>query len=699
MAVMRKNITHNKAQNVSKSAVRSPAVDPSYGVDSIQIFKGLDGIRKRPSMYLGDTGDAMVFQMLKEIVDNSVDEYQAGRNNYISVTVNNGKSDTDNVEVIVYDRGHGVPTGHNEKENINTLTAVFSMVHAGGKFDDTAYKSSTGTFGTGSSAVNAVSKRFDVWTFWEGIWYYQSFVEGKARTEVYMRCPVPDAIKNRIVGFTGKRGTVIRFIPDQTVVSQNTVKSKLDLTKAVDYLKTLSFLNSKLELIVRSEAHDKNLRFYTEDGISELLDNRITNSGLEYAATKSFVLTTPKLSIAMAWTNYDGEDGIWSYVNSSRTIDGGKHVDGFFAAYQRAIAVFVSKEAADSQADKPNNIKVRGRASKSTASKKTRLQSSLEKISLRDLKVGLLGVMNLRMSGAVYSSQTKEKLTSDVGKMVENTVYPELEKFFSNNPQVIKTIINRAKTIAQGRDQFKQVMKNLSSLKKAGGLFLPNVLVSAPDATPDERELYVCEGLSALGNAKKSRNSGFQEVLALSGKIANASRLPLAKLLASVPIRNLIVSMGADVDSITDSEAGTVLSTKGLRVKRIFMLADQDPDGCHISVLILTVLWRFFPDLFKEGRVWTVNAKLYHANHKGNLYFGDTFDECYEQLPSGASKNLVVRAKGLAEYSVDVLSHIAFEPTTRFVVKIDPPTDSNAVGYFERLVGVDSSERKTLLGL
>jgi DNA gyrase subunit B len=301
------------------------------------------------------------------------------------------------------------------------------------------------------------------------------------------------------------------------------------------------------------------------------------------------------------------------------------------------------------------------------------------------------------MSGAIFSSQTKDKLTSDVAKQVEDSSYPVILKFFTENPLVAKNVINRAKTVASSREQFKTVLKNLSSMKKSGGLFLPDVLTSCPDCDPSLREVFIVEGISASGNAKIARNSEYQEVLSLSGKVANAHRLPLSRLVSSEPIQNLMIALGASFDGITKEES--VLTSDDLRVKRVYVMADSDPDGCHISVLVLTVLWRFIPSLFKAGRVWVTNIPLYHAMHKKSFYFGDTFDDVYQKLPASTPKNIIVRAKGLAECSVEILEYAAFDPATRFVIKIAPPEDKDSLSYFERLVGSDSAERKKLLGL
>lgn len=844
----------------------------SYGVESIQIHRGLDGIRKRPSMYLGENGDSMVFQMIKEIVDNSIDESQAGRNSHVSVTVN-----LKTMEVIVYDKGHGVPTGMNQKENINTLTAVFALVHAGGKFDDKAYSSSAGTFGTGSSAVNAVSDKFSVWTYWKGVWYSQKFEKGKQVTKVLSNSKVPGSLSERVIDFSDK-GTLIYFKPDLSVVSESASRlAKIDIHRIRDYLKTASYLNPKLSLFLRSESHNKTVKFYTNKGLADLVQDRIESESLTYLTTKKLDFSDKTMSLSMAWTDSDSDEGLWSYVNGSRTVDGGKHLEGLYTAYQKALVFFANdsadKDVSQAEAKKPK-VLIKQRNKKV---KKTRLQVSIDKVSLKDLKVGIVGVFNFKMSGAAYSSQTKERLSSNVSKPVETVLYTAFVDFFTANPVAVKAIINKAKTVAQGREQFRQSVRSLTSMKKSGALFLPNILASAPDATPDTRSLYVVEGDSAAGcfhgetlilledmtvksmreltldscykhiqsngvaydlntgkpvffpidspritkyvsellevrlsnrttfictedhliltqerydnvyvradslakgtqlrttysdtiirvnelckisygfpvpvydltslqhqnfslyngvvvhnSAKKARDSSFQEVLALTGKVVNAARTKITQVLSSEPVKNLIMSLGVDVsqiaqDSIVDLSSTSqrkkskvvdeslasadskklkrpvdILPAKDLRVKDIYVLADQDPDGYHIAVLVLTTLWKFLPSLFYQGRVWVVSAKLYHAHHNNKFYFGDTFDDCYSQMPSNAPKNSVIRAKGLAEYNPIVLKYIAFDPSTRSVLRILPPKSQDAAEYFEKMVGPDSNERKLLLGL
>jgi DNA gyrase subunit B len=684
-----------KSQPVPRNhpTAKPPADRPAYNVDSIKIHRGLSGVRAKPGMYLGEQGNNMVFQMFKEIVDNSVDEFMAQRNNLVEVVFNASTN-----EIMVYDWAHGIPTGMHPTEGINTLTAVFTLLHAGGKFDSSAYASSAGTFGIGSAAVNAVSELFEAWTYWNKRWHYQSFAQGEPSSEVVMRDP-PASISGRLSYFKNK-GTLIRFVPDQAVVSsaEQGSAATLELKQAAEYLRTLAYLNGGLTLVLTSETHSKSATFFKAGGLETLVNERIDRSGLDRVVATTFnhasvkVTGQPALAFSLAWTNYDAEDGLWSYVNSSRTIDGGSHIDGFFTAYQRALLAAAKVMAPTQDEAKQPIVRVKGRVK----GKKSRTEVSLDKLSLRDLKMGMVGVINVHMSGAAYSSQTKNRLTSAISKNIEALVFPALEAYFKANPNVVKTLVNKAGEVAKSRDHFKNVLKSISTIKKSGGL-LPNILTTALKATPDTRELYIVEGQSAAGPATSARDSAYQEVLALSGKIMNVERASLDKLLGSEPVRNLLIAMGANVDAIAPGSEH--LSTTSLRVKHVIGLADADPDGSHITVLILTLLWRFFPDLYKEGRVMVVDAPLYLATYKGQHHFADTFAECHAKLPQGAPKTAVMRIKGLGEQSAASLRYIAFDPATRATVLIAPPPTPDTLGYFQRIVGSDSTERKRLLGL
>lgn len=629
----------------------------SYNVDSIKILKGLEGVRHRPTMYLGERGHPMIFRMLKEIVDNSVDEALAGRNSYIEVVVN-----TKTNEYLVADAGQGIPVGLNKKEGINTLTAVFTMLHAGGKFDSKAYSVSSGVHGVGAACTNACSTKFSVWTY-NKKWYHQSFSLGKPTTEVTKQNP-PSSITSRLKKNPAS-GTVVYFTPDQSVVSADKKEvAKLQFKETLHWLRMLALLNSGVRINIRNEVTDKSYSYFNKHGIITLLKKKLVDLKLVSLAKKPFVLENDKIDVTFTWTDYSEDDGMVSYVNCSPTRDNGKHMDGFYAAIFKAINVHKKKK---------------------------------EKFTLKDLRIGLVGYLNWRMTGADFSSQTKDRLTSDIGKQVESILAQPLLAYFAKHKKVARLVIKRAIEISQSREQFKKVMESVSKIKKqAKGTLLPNVLTVASKATPANRELFCCEGESAGGSAKKARDSNYQEVLTLGGKPANAQRMKLSKLLTSVPIQNILIALGVDINSL--SKDGSKIVTTGLRIKDFFVMADSDVDGYHISVLILTLLHRFLPDLFKEGRVWVVDAPLYHSFFKNKHYFGSTFNECYEQMPKGAPKQLVIRAKGLGEVSAEVLAHIAFNPKTRSVVKILPPKGAD-IKYFEALVGENTAVRKKLLGL
>jgi len=432
----------------------------TYDEDSIQHHKGLAAVRVRPGMYLGERGAPMVYRALKEIVDNAYDEWAAGRNLAIEVY-----ADTKNDVYIVADRAQGIPVGLHKTEKISTLTLILTELHAGGKFDDKAYKTAAGTHGVGAAATNAVSSSFECWTHRDKSWHYQAFKAGKP-VAVIKRVPCVDKSVSKLLQSVPKSGTVIRFTPDQTIVSVDKGKTpaKLDVPMTANWLKNLAMMNKNLSITFTSGT--KTRTYLNKIGIVKMLKDRVAHGELEPMG-KPIILEDDVLSIAVQWTSYPDEDGVTSYVSSSTTRDGGTHLDEFYAALTKVIGEF-------------------------------KLQR--DKYAPRDLRNGLVGVLNYKMSQPEFSSQVKDRLTSNLEKSVYDRTYTFCKAFFTANKALVRRIIKRASEVKKTKEQFKKLMDGVAKINSSKrGIMLPNILASARKCTPATREIFLVEGDSAAG--------------------------------------------------------------------------------------------------------------------------------------------------------------------------------------------------------
>ncbi len=623
----------------------------TYNEDSIKHHKGLSAVRIKPGMYLGERGKQMVFRSVKELGDNCLDEYLAGRNTEIEFYV-----DVKANQYIVADKAEGIPVGIHKKAKISTLTLIFTELHAGGKFDSSAYATSAGTHGVGAAAVNAVCSKFEVWTFRDGDWHHQAFAEGKPLYPLKKQRPPRDV--TGVLKSCGKKGTIIRIQPDQTIVSTDKGKTpaKLDLKEAATWAKNLAMLNKGLRVTFSTPT--KSNSYFNKEGIVKLVKDRVGAEELE-SLGKPIVHEDERLQFALQWTSYTEDDGMASYVSCSPTRDGGTHMDEFYEALVKAINPF---------------------------------KTARDKFTPKDLRSGLIGVLNWNMHGPEFSSQVKDRLTSNLRKELYETALSSLTKAFAANKSLARRIVRRAVDAKKAKEEFKKIMDGVNKVSSARrGVLLPNILATARKCRPEDRELFLVEGESASGTAKKARNPKFQEVMRLQGKPLNAMRKPLAALLKSKAILNILIALGYDHRKPEPH--------KSLRIGYLYLLADADPDGKHINALILTVIHRLMPKLIEEGRVFICNAPLYSAYYKGQRYFGNTFKECYSQMPAKSPKDIVTRAKGWGELPPETLEIIAFHPDTRNVIQVHPPKDSKEVEYYNLIMGSDSAGRKALLGL
>ena len=496
---------------ISDVKVTMARTTQKYDESNIKRLKGLDAVRSKPGMYLGERGDAMVFQSIKELIDNCYDEFSAGRNKFIYVQADN-KTNT----FIVADKAQGIPIGlvPSDPENprskkVSTLTLIFTKLHTGGKFDDKAYKTSKGTHGVGAAATNAVSSTFEVWTHRDRAWHYQQFKCGKPVSELTKITKLPLAL-TKALSYKPVCGSIVRIIPDQSIVSKDggKTKAKLNLQFTADWLKALAQLNPGLEITF--SANGKQKTFLNSNGLKQILIDRLKELDAE-GSGKPIIYESPTMSVAIQWSTYSDDDALRTYVESGYTRDGGEHEVGFRNALAKVVRPFAKKT---------------------------------DKYAPKDLYYGLIGVLNYRMSGAEYSGQTKDRLTSNVAPDIEKELVPVLTAFFNKNKSMARAVIRRAMDVKKSKDEFKRTLDAVAKAKKKSKLLLPASLIASPKASPKTRELFIVEGDSAGGTSKKARDANFQEVAKLTGKIANAARMKLHQLLESKAVQDILTCIG-----------------------------------------------------------------------------------------------------------------------------------------------------------
>lgn len=658
----------------------------SASQEGFEIMEGLSGIRMNPTMYLGELGEEMARRALKEKVDNSYDEHIAGRNNLIEVVIN---YDTD--LMVVADGAGGIPTDQKKLksgEKITIMTAALTKTHAGGKFNDKSYKTSAGTHGIGVAAVNAISEELRAWSTYNGSLVFQKFEKGeivsKGAHPVKVKRVDEDVMSLLVEKKVQKYGTIIASRLDQTIVSEsarrgkalpkNFVKAQPDAKKVADWLKYVANLNPGLVIrftIIR-KGKVKGVTFQNKKDLAWIPKSMCESRDLTPLG-KPFTHKSDLISCAVVWADHSDIDNFLSFVNTSPTSDGGWHVKGFTDAVVQAIKPYMPTSKA----------KGKGMGFKGA-----------------DLLIGLTGLFDWRMHGAQYTSQVKDKLASKVDREVYDELLPVFEEYFAKNKKTAKAIVKRAQAMGKGREDLAAVVKSLANVKKkTKGSALPAGLAVADRAKPSERELYIVEGDSAAGTAIDARNSDYQEVLPAGGKPLNALKATLAKVLAHSEIQQMLTALGADVRTLDPKAENPTLSTDKLRTANVILLVDPDPDGGHIAVLYLAAIYRLLPNLFKEGRVWCIEAPLYAVVHKDKLYGGMTFEEARAKAPSAVKDKDIVRIKGWGEVDETYLEPIAFNPGTRKMIRINPFANHDQERFFRGVVAEDAVYRRRLLGL
>lgn len=597
-----------------------------YGADQIQILEGLEAVRKRPGMYIGSTSSKGLHHLVYEIVDNAVDEALAGFCTAVEVTINEDNS------ITVRDDGRGIPVGINKKKGIPAVEVVFTILHAGGKFGGGGYKVSGGLHGVGASVVNALSSWLEVDIFHEGKIYRQRYERGKVMYPL------------KVVGETELRGTEVRFLPDDTMFEETV----FDFEILKQRLREMAFLTKDLKIVLTDKrgAEDVSLTFHYEGGIREYVD--YLNRGKEVLYPQIVYCEGKKgdVFVEVALQHNDSyNEGVYSFVNNITTPEGGTHLAGFRSALTKTFNDYARK----------NKL----------------LKDSEQNLTGEDIREGLVAIVSIKIPEPQFEGQTKQKLgNSEARRAVDSVVSEQLTYFLEQNPNVAKIICEKA-VLAQRAREAARKARDLTRRKSAlDGMSLPGKLADCSDKDPANCEIYIVEGDSAGGSAKTARSRATQAILPLRGKILNVEKSRLDKILVNNEIRAMITAFGTGIHEDFDI-------TK-LRYNKIIIMTDADVDGAHIATLLLTFLYRFMPELIKQGHVYLAQPPLYKVERNRKVWYAYSDEELNRILTEIGRdpKNKIQRYKGLGEMDASQLWETTMDPEKRILLRVNMDDDA-----------------------
>ena len=634
-----------------------------YDADSIQVLEGLEAVRKRPAMYIGDISEKGLHHLVYEVVDNSIDEALAGYCKNILVTIHEDNS------VSVEDDGRGIPTEMHTKEKRSALEVVMTVLHAGGKFNKNSYKVSGGLHGVGVSCVNALSKNLHVEVYREGKKFEQDYKIGVPQYPV------------REIGTTDKTGTTVRFWPDDSIFLVTVYKK--DILEA--RLRELSFLNKGVRIILNDlrEKEDENgttytKTFYSEGGIVEFVEMLDSNAGRSPLLPKVIFVdgrdevTNVAVEVAMIYNDSYSEH-IYSYVNNINTIEGGTHVSGFRRALTRVFKSYGDKQGLFEKA----KVEIEG----------------------DDFREGLSSIISVKVPEPQFEGQTKTKLgNSDVMGVVDSTVSKVLEAYLEENPREAKSIINKVILAAQARAAAKKARELVQRKSVLSGGGLPGKLADCSERDPEKCELFLVEGDSAGGTAKQGRDRSFQAILPLRGKILNVEKAMEHKIYENEEIRNMYTALGVTVGTPDDPKA---LNLVKLRYHKLIIMTDADVDGSHIATLILTFIYRYMTELVEQGHVYIAQPPLYlvkKAKDQGYAYNEEQRKALVERIGGGKDDSVnVQRYKGLGEMNATQLWDTTMNPETRTLKLVTIESAAEADRVFSMLMGDEVGPRRDFI--
>ena len=632
-----------------------------YSASSIQVLEGLEAVRKRPSMYIGDTSSKGLHHLVYEVVDNSIDEALAGYCNNIEVSINADGS------ITVSDNGRGIPVDMHEKEGKSALEVVLTVLHAGGKFDKGSYKVSGGLHGVGVSCVNALSVRLHVQVYRNGKIYEQEYSRGIPKYSV------------REAGVTDRTGTTVTFLPDPEIFPDTEYKYDILASR----LRELAFLNSGIALTltdyrVENEGDaPKTERFYSENGLPEFV-KYIDQSRSSIIPDVIYINTdkygTP-IEVAMTY-NDSYTENIHSYVNNINTIEGGSHISGF----RRALTRTLKKYADDSKM----------------------LEKAKVEISGDDFREGLTAVISVKVAEPQFEGQTKTKLgNTEVMGMVDQAVGEALQIYLEEHPNEAKILVNKVILAAQARHAAINARKMVRRKSPLSGGGLPGKLADCSSKDVTMCELFLVEGDSAGGSAKSARDRTYQAILPLRGKILNVEKAMQHRVFESEEVRNIYTALGVTIGTEEDSKA---LNLSKLRYHKVIIMTDADVDGAHIATLILTFFFRYMKELIENGYVFIATPPLYLCQ-KGNvkeycwreddrLRFIEKYGRESEDGKNGIKQQ---RYKGLGEMNAEQLWDTTMNPENRYLRQVTIENAAEADQIFSMLMGDDVGPRREFI--
>lgn len=631
----------------------------SYSADSIQVLEGLEAVRKRPAMYIGDISVKGLHHLVYEIVDNSIDEALAGYCDRIDVTINEDNS------ITVQDNGRGIPVDFHEKEKKSALEVAMTVLHAGGKFDKGSYKVSGGLHGVGMSCVNALSTHMITQVYRNGKVYQQEYQIGKSLYDV------------KEVGTADHTGTRQQFWPDASIFTETVYDYKILAAR----LRELAYLNAGIHIsltdrrvVNEEDGSFKSERFYSEEGLREFV--RYIESTREHLINDVIYLNTEKqgvpIEVAIMY-NTGFSENIHSYVNNINTIEGGTHLAGF----RRALTRTLKKYAEDSKMLEKVKVEIAG----------------------DDFREGLTAVISVKVAEPQFEGQTKTKLgNSEVMGAVDQAVGEVLSYYLEEHPKEAKTIVDKVILAAQARHAARKAREMVQRKSPMSGGGLPGKLADCSDKDPHKCELFLVEGDSAGGTAKQGRNRLFQAILPLRGKILNVEKAMYHKALESDEIRNIYTALGVTIGTEEDSKAANI---EKLRYHKIIIMTDADVDGSHIDTLIMTFFFRYMPEIIQNGYLYLATPPLYLCK-KGKVEeycWNDTQRQKFIDTYGGGSENAVniQRYKGLGEMNAQQLWETTMNPENRMLKQVSIENAAEADYVFSMLMGEEVAPRREFI--
>ena len=636
----------------------------NYSASNIQVLEGLEAVRKRPAMYIGDISEKGLHHLVNETVDNSIDEAMAGYCTDIEVTINEDNS------ITVEDNGRGIPVDMHEKLHKSALEVVMTVLHAGGKFDKGSYKVSGGLHGVGVSCVNALSTHMLSQVFRGGKIYQQEYEKGKPLYPV------------KVVGETNKRGTRQQFWPDPTIFTHTVYKWDIIANR----MRELAFLNAGIKITLKDlrpdeEGKTKEQVFHAKDGLKEFV--RYVDRHRTHLFDDVIYLKTEKqgipIEIAVMY-NTDYSENIHSYVNNINTIEGGTHLTGFRMALTRTLKAYAEADP--------------------TISKQ--IEKAKVEIAPEDFREGLTAVISIKVAEPQFEGQTKTKLgNSEVQGAVQQAVNEALSDYLEEHPDEAKRICEKVVLAATARIAARKARESVQRKNFMTGGGLPGKLADCSMKDPKECEIFLVEGDSAGGSAKQGRDRFRQAILPLRGKILNVEKVQWHKVFEAVSVMNIIQSIGVRFG--VDGEDSKEANTDKLRYDKIIIMTDADVDGSHIDTLIMTLFYRFMPKVIEEGHLYIATPPLYKCTYRNKVS-----EYCYTEQQRQAfidkygdgteDKNIhTQRYKGLGEMNPEQLWETTMDPSTRLLKQVTIENAAQADEIFSMLMGDDVEPRREFI--